>query len=100
MSLASALLDELSAEDLAELAERLAPLLADRLGGQQPSGSEWLRGADAIAAYLNCPRSRVYSLSSAGRLPVSATARHYSLERVNWMAGCAAVARSGRDQAA
>lgn len=30
----------------------------------------WLRGAERIAAYLDCPRSRVYALASAGRIAV------------------------------
>jgi hypothetical protein len=30
----------------------------------------WLRGADRIAAYIDCPRSRVYALTSARRIPV------------------------------
>ena len=28
------------------------------------------RGADRIAAYIDCPRSRVYALTSARRIPV------------------------------
>ncbi|MGA8744692.1 MAG: hypothetical protein WB507_02360 [Solirubrobacterales bacterium] len=51
------------------IAERAAELLADRVANwQQEDG--WLRGADRIAAYIDCPRSRVYALTSAGRLPV------------------------------
>jgi hypothetical protein len=36
------------------------------------SGPEdgWLRGADRIAAYIDCRRSRVYALTSARRIPV------------------------------
>jgi predicted RNase H-like HicB family nuclease len=30
----------------------------------------WLRGADRIAAYIDAPRSRVYALASARRIPV------------------------------
>lgn len=30
----------------------------------------WLRGADRIAGYIDCPRSRVYALTSARRIPV------------------------------
>ncbi len=30
----------------------------------------WLRGADRIAAYIDSPRSRVYALTSARRIPV------------------------------
>jgi hypothetical protein len=35
---------------------------------QQDDG--WLRGADSIGRYLGAPRSRVYALASAGRVPV------------------------------
>jgi hypothetical protein len=36
--------------------------------GQPRDG--WLRGADKIAAYIDSPRSRVYALASARRIPV------------------------------
>lgn len=65
MSLASALLADLSDADLDLLAERLAPRLAAR-----PSDDGWMRGAERIAAYIDSPPSRVYALSSAGRIPV------------------------------
>ncbi len=72
----SAILDALIAElidgdenALARLAERLAPLLAERL--VQPASEDgWLRGAEQIAGYFGSPRSRVYALASAGRIPV------------------------------
>lgn len=46
----------------------------------------WLRGADRIAGYLDCPRSRVYALTSARRIPVhhdgsSLVARRSELDR-------------------
>jgi excisionase family DNA binding protein len=68
MSLATAFLEELTEQDLDLLAERLAP----RLTGSGPSAAAdgWLRGADRIATYIDAPRSRVYALTSAGRLPV------------------------------
>jgi excisionase family DNA binding protein len=44
--------------------------LADRLAAAEPAGDGWLRGAGRIAAYIDCPRSRVYALVSAGRIPV------------------------------
>ena len=54
---------------LARLADKLAPLLVDRLVA--PATDEgWLRGADEIAAYIGSPRSRVYALASARRIPV------------------------------
>jgi hypothetical protein len=55
-------------DDLVEaVAERAAQLLAER-----PTEAEdgWIRGADRIAAYIDCPRSRVYALTSARRIPV------------------------------
>lgn len=68
-----ALLSELIDGDddaaLARLADKLAPLLTDRIG-PPVSGDGWLRGADQIASYIGSPRSRVYALASAGRIPV------------------------------
>jgi hypothetical protein len=50
------------------IAERVAEILADR---DQPAVEDgWLRGADRIAAYIDAPRSRVYALASARRIPV------------------------------
>jgi excisionase family DNA binding protein len=66
--LAQALLAELSEADLDQLAALLAPRLAALSG--KDTGDAWLRGAGEIAGYLACPTSRVYALSSAGRLPV------------------------------
>jgi excisionase family DNA binding protein len=65
-SLAEALLRELDDEALDVLAERLAP----RLAAGAPIDDRWLRGAERIAAYIDAPRSRVYALASAGRIPV------------------------------
>jgi hypothetical protein len=67
-----ALLVELTDADdraLARLAEKLAPLLAELLV-QPTSRDGWLRGADQIASYIASPRSRVYALASARRIPV------------------------------
>jgi excisionase family DNA binding protein len=50
------------------IARRAAELLADRASTAAEDG--WLRGAERIAAYLDCPRSRVYALASARRIPV------------------------------
>jgi hypothetical protein len=65
-ALAAALLAELDDETLDTLAERLAPRLAART---IPSDDGWLRGADKIAGYIDAPRSRVYALTSAKRIP-------------------------------
>jgi excisionase family DNA binding protein len=62
-ALAAALLAELSDDDLAILAARLAPLLDAGEAGPEP----WLTVADA-ADYLRCGRQRVYNLVSQGRL--------------------------------
>lgn len=54
---------ELTDEQLDLIAERVAERL-------QPAPSdEWLRGAQAIADYIGARVSRVYALSSAGRIP-------------------------------
>jgi excisionase family DNA binding protein len=65
--LAAALLQALDDQALDELADELAPRIAQRLE-EQPDG--WLRGAQPIASYIGAPTSRVYALSSAGRIPV------------------------------
>lgn len=51
-----------------ELLDALADRVAERL--VRPSDDGWLRGAEAIANYIAAPPSRVYALSSAGRIPV------------------------------
>jgi hypothetical protein len=55
-----------------ELVERIAVRAAELVVGQQDgsAGDGWLRGADKIAAYIDAPRSRVYGLASAQRIPV------------------------------
>jgi excisionase family DNA binding protein len=56
-------------DDLVErIAHRAAELVAVRASA--PAEDGWLRGAERIAAYLDCPRSRVYALASARRIPV------------------------------
>ena len=67
-----ALLNELIDGDdraLARLADKLAPLLVDRIV-PWASGDGWLRGADQIASYIGSPPSRVYALASARRIPI------------------------------
>jgi excisionase family DNA binding protein len=49
-------------------ARRAAELIAERQAARQDDA--WLRGADKIAAYIDCPRSRVYALASAHRIPI------------------------------
>jgi excisionase family DNA binding protein len=57
------LLDALDGDALDALAERLAPRL-----GQPGQADRWLTVGEA-AEYLRCPKSRVYSLVSARRIP-------------------------------
>lgn len=62
----------ISLEIAEELVERIAHRAAELLSEQEskPETDGWLRGAEKIAAYLDCPRSRVYALASARRIPV------------------------------
>jgi excisionase family DNA binding protein len=55
-----------------ELVERIAHRAAELLAEQsdEPAEDGWLRGAERIAAYIDAPRSRVYALVSARRIPV------------------------------
>jgi len=56
-------------DDLVEqIAERAAQLLARQANETQDDA--WLRGAEKIAAYIDCPRSRIYALVSAHRIPI------------------------------
>jgi excisionase family DNA binding protein len=64
-TLAAALLAELDAEALDQLADLLAPRIASRL--EQPDNG-WLDVA-AAAEVLSCPPSRLYALVSARRIP-------------------------------
>lgn len=50
------------------IAHRAAELLAEQSG--EPVEDGWLRGAEKIAAYIDSPRSRVYALASARRIPI------------------------------
>lgn len=51
-----------------QIAHRVAELLMEQAAETSDDG--WLRGAKKIAAYLDCPDSRVYALASARRIPV------------------------------
>lgn len=55
-----------------ELIERIAERAAELVARQrdETAGDGWLRGASKIAAYIDAPRSRVYGLVSARRIPV------------------------------
>jgi hypothetical protein len=58
------LLRELDESERCELARWLEPYR------EAPTDDPWLRGAHAIAGYIGAPRSRVYRLRSADRIPV------------------------------
>src|SRR6187200_2975311 len=51
-----------------QIARRAAELVAEQSG--EPVDEGWLRGAERIASYIDAPRSRVYALVSAKRIPV------------------------------
>ena len=55
-----------------ELVETIAERVVEILAADQPSTAAdgWLRGANQIADYVGCPRSRVYALASARRIPI------------------------------
>ncbi len=59
---------EIGEELIEQIAERAAELIGERAERKEADG--WLRGADKIAAYIDAPRSRVYALVSARRIPV------------------------------
>ncbi|HVX32559.1 MAG TPA: hypothetical protein VHA80_05400 [Solirubrobacterales bacterium] len=64
----AALRVEIDEELIERIAERAAELIGKRSGRAAKDG--WLRGADRIGAYIDAPRSRVYALASARRIPV------------------------------
>lgn len=54
--------------------ERILDALADRVADRvtaRLAADGWIRGADAIAAHISAPRSRVYALVAAKRIPVT-----------------------------
>lgn len=59
---------EIDEELIEQIAERAADLIGER--SRPPTSDGWLRGAERIAAYIDAPRSRVYALTSAHRIPV------------------------------
>jgi excisionase family DNA binding protein len=54
------------AEFIEVVAERVAALLAERL---EPHAEGYMT-VDQAADFIACPRSRIYALASAGRIPV------------------------------
>lgn len=65
----SGLAVELPPELLEQIAERAAGIAAEHLQPADGTG-RWLRGAKAIAEYIDAPVSRVNALSSAKRIPI------------------------------
>lgn len=59
---------DIGGELVERIAERAAELVARHR--DETAGDGWLRGADKIAAYIDAPRSRVYGLVSARRIPI------------------------------
>lgn len=59
---------DMNHEVIERIARRAAELIGERHTDSAADG--WLRGADKIAAYIDAPRSRVYGLASARRIPV------------------------------
>lgn len=55
-------------ELIEQIARRAAVLIEE--GSREDKEDGWLRGAERIAAYIDSPRSRVYALVSAHRIPV------------------------------
>lgn len=45
-------------------------LICDHPEQASPIDDAWLRGAEKIAAYIDCPRSRIYALVSVHLIPV------------------------------
>jgi excisionase family DNA binding protein len=66
-ALAAALFAEIDEDTLAALADRLAPIVVARIRPTEPP-TPWLDVA-AAAQHLACPRSRIYALVSARRIP-------------------------------
>lgn len=78
---------EIDEELIEQIAERVAQLIDVR--PELASEDGWLRGAERIGAYIDAPRSRVYALASARRIPVhhdgsALIARRSELDR--WLA--------------
>ena len=53
----------------AELVDALADAVADRLAAREAERAEPWVGVDQAAEHIAAPRSRVYALVSAGRIP-------------------------------
>jgi excisionase family DNA binding protein len=59
---------DIGEELIEQIARRAAELLADRAGAAEPEEDGYLDVGGA-AEFLSCPKSRIYSLASLGRIP-------------------------------
>lgn len=80
-TLAQALLAELDAATLDELADRLAPRLVTRLA-QRTDIPTWL-DTKAAAAYLSCSPGRIHDLVQLGKLQPSRDGRRLLFRRAD-----------------
>jgi excisionase family DNA binding protein len=80
-ALALAVLESLDERSLDILAEKLAPLLAARLGTREQA-SPWLNAEDA-ARYLACSRDRLYDLVQVEKLQPSRDGRRLLFNRTH-----------------
>lgn len=80
-TLAQALLAELDAATLDELADRLAPRLAVRMA-QQTSSPTWL-DTKAAAEYLSCSPGRIHDLVQLAKLTPSRDGRRLLFKRAD-----------------
>lgn len=81
-NLAAALLQDLTADDLRELAHELAPYLAEISGTTGRDRDPWLT-ADQAAAHLGCKRDRIYDLVQIGRLTPRRDGRRVLFKRAD-----------------
>jgi excisionase family DNA binding protein len=52
-----------------DVIDAIAERVADRLAETRPEGAEGWIGVEEAAAHLACPKSRIYDLVSARRIP-------------------------------
>ena len=81
-SLAAALLQDLTADDLRRLAHELAPFLAEISGTTDRDRDPWLT-ADQAATHLGCRRDRIYDLVQIGKLTPRRDGRRVLFRRLD-----------------
>jgi len=62
--------DRLTVELPPALLDAVAERVLERLEGSRPAGAEPFVDVAGAATFLACPKSRLYALASAGRIPV------------------------------